>query len=113
MKNLLLIILVFFTGTLYAKNYYISAKGLDTNNGLSPTSAWQTIAKLNTSFGIIAAGDSILFKCGETFYGSVIVGKSGTSALPIVFSSYGTGDKPLAHCCYFKNWLENAVKKYF
>ena len=95
MKNLLLIILVFFTGTLYAKNYYISAKGLDTNNGLSPTSAWQTIAKLNTSFGIIAAGDSILFKCGETFYGSVIVGKSGTSALPIVFSSYGTGDKPL------------------
>ncbi len=95
MKQLLLILLIFNASISQAKNYYISAKGIDTNTGLTPAAAWQTIAKLNASFGIIAAGDSILFKCGETFYGSIIVGKSGISSLPIVFSSYGTGAKPV------------------
>ncbi|MEO6357743.1 MAG: right-handed parallel beta-helix repeat-containing protein [Ferruginibacter sp.] len=95
MKQLVMILCVLLASTVQAKNYYISAKGLDANTGLSPTSAWQTIAKLNASFGIIAAGDSILFKSGETFYGSIVVGKSGTSSLPIVFGSYGTGAKPV------------------
>jgi hypothetical protein len=95
MRQLFMILFVLLVSTVQAKNYYISSKGLDTNTGLSPTAAWQTIAKLNASFGIIAAGDSILFKSGETFYGSIVVGKSGTSSLPIVFGSYGTGAKPV------------------
>ncbi|MBC7508578.1 MAG: hypothetical protein H7320_07490, partial [Ferruginibacter sp.] len=95
MKPLLLFLLILNTTISQAKNYYISAKGTDANTGLTPATAWQTISKLNASFGLIAAGDSILFKCGETFYGSVIVGKSGTTGLPIVFSSYGTGAKPV------------------
>ncbi|MDB5277772.1 MAG: parallel beta-helix repeat containing protein [Ferruginibacter sp.] len=95
MRQLFIILLVISASTVQAKNYYISAKGLDTNTGLSPTSAWQTIAKLNASFGIIAAGDSILFKSGETFYGSIVVGKSGTSGSPIVIGSYGSGSQPV------------------
>jgi hypothetical protein len=95
MKQLLLFLLIFNITIVEAKNYYISAKGLDTNTGLTQATAWQTIAKLNASFGAIAPGDSVLFKCGETFHGSIIVGKSGTSSLPIIFSSYGTGDKPV------------------
>src|SRR5205085_7651604 len=43
----------------------------------------------------IVAGDSILLKCGDTFYGSIVVTRSGTSEEPIVISSYGTGNKPL------------------
>ena len=95
MKQLLLLLLVLYTSTSHAKNYYISAKGIDTNNGLTPTAAWQSISKLNASFSIIVAGDSILFKSGEVFYGSIIIGKSGTITLPIVISSYGVGAKPI------------------
>src|SRR6185436_18609891 len=84
-----------FTSVSQAKNYYISTAGSNTNSGLTPAAAWQTIAKLNSSFSSIAAGDSILFKSGETFYGSIVVRKSGTTAKPIVIGSYGTGAKPI------------------
>ncbi len=86
--------LVFFTITLKAETYYISAAG-DNTDGLTPATAWQTIDKLNTSFGVILPGDSILFNCGEIFYGSIIMGSSGTASAPIVISSYGSGAKPV------------------
>ena len=41
------------------------------------------------------AGDSILFKCGDIFTDQLNVTKSGTSASPIIFASYGTGSKPM------------------
>ena len=95
MKQLLLLLLIFNITIAESKNIYISAKGADSNTGLTQATAWQTITKLNASFGVIAPGDSILFKCGETFYGSIIVSKSGTSALPIVIGAYGTGANPI------------------
>jgi parallel beta-helix repeat protein len=95
MKQLLLLLLVFFNTTLQAKNYFISATGNDANNGLTPTTAWQTISKVNSSFSGFSAGDSVLFKRGDTFYGTIIVSKSGTSGSSIVISSYSTGAKPI------------------
>jgi hypothetical protein len=95
MKQLLLLLLIFNSTIAESKNFYISAKGADSNTGLTQATAWQTITKLNASFGVIAPGDSILFKCGETFYGSIIIGKSGISGNPIVISSYGIGAQPL------------------
>jgi parallel beta-helix repeat protein len=95
MKKLLFLLLVIYANTLQAKNYYIAAKGSDLNNGLTATTAWQTISKLNASFGIIAAGDSILFKRGDTFYGSIVISKSGSIGKPLVIGAYGTGVKPV------------------
>ncbi|WP_394767505.1 right-handed parallel beta-helix repeat-containing protein [Ferruginibacter sp.] len=95
MKQLLLLLLIFNITIAESKNFYISAKGSDSNTGLTQAAAWQTITKLNASFGAIAPGDSILFKCGETFYGSVILGKSGTSGNPIVLGAYGNGSQPV------------------
>lgn len=97
MKNLLLLffLLLSLSFNIQAKNYYISKTGSNINNGLTPATAWQTIAKVNASFNAILPGDSILFKCGDTFYGSVVIAKSGTSSLPIVISSYGAGAKPI------------------
>src|SRR5439155_24206044 len=40
-------------------------------------------------------GDVILFKRGETFYGSIVVNKSGTSSLPITIGAYGSGSRPI------------------
>lgn len=75
-------------------NYYVSASGNDANAGTSIAAPWKTITKVN-SVTTFAAGDSILFKRGESFYGKLVPGKSGTSALPIIFSAYGTGAKPV------------------
>ncbi len=95
MKKLLFIPLVCLSLITSAKNYYLSAKGNDNNNGLSASAPWLSIAKLNASFGLISPGDSILFKCGESFFGSVTCSKSGAAGNPIVISSYGVGDKPV------------------
>lgn len=91
----LMVCLVAYVMPASAKNYYVSAAGSNSNNGLSSTAAWQTISKVNSSFASMSAGDSILFRRGDTFYGAIIVGKSGSSGKPIVISAYGTGAKPV------------------
>jgi len=78
-----------------AANYYLSAKGNDSSNGLSPSTAWQSISKLNASFPSIPLGSKICFRRGDTFHGSIIIGKSGTSIDPIVITAYGEGPKPI------------------
>ncbi len=79
----------------YCTNYYISNTGSDTNTGVSPEQAWQTIQKLNASFSIVQPGDSIFFKRGESFYGTIHVTKSGMLNKPIVFAAYGSGANPV------------------
>lgn len=72
-------------------NYYIdSLKGNDSNDGLSPGKAWQTLEK--ASQGTYQAGDKILLKGGQIFNGSLVLESiSGSAGLPIVISSYGEG----------------------
>jgi hypothetical protein len=97
MKNLLLLAfsLTFFCIIANAKNYYISAAGNDLNSGTSKTSPWKTIGQLNSYAYNIVGGDSILFRRGDQFYGSIVMKRSGTSSLPVVYGAYGTGAKPV------------------
>lgn len=88
------ILLTAFTST-FATNYYVSGAGNDAASGTSQGTAWKTISKLNASWGIINPGDSILFRRGDVFIGTIVVGKSGTSGNPIIIGSYGLGDKPV------------------
>ena len=75
-----------------AKKYYVDATGgSDANSGLSPSAAWKTIDKVNAS--TFAPGDSILFKRGESFRGS-LVPSSGSPSGYITYSAYGSGNKP-------------------
>jgi len=81
-------------GTLSVVKYYVDAtNGNDANTGNNINAPWQTITKVNnTKF---TPGDSILFKCGETWSGvSLHPLGSGTSGRPIVISKYGTGNLP-------------------
>ncbi len=73
------------------KTYYISSNGNDANNGLSKTSAWQTIAKVNAMN--FDSGDSIFFEGGGIFTGNLSLGNDdqGTASDPIVIASYGGG----------------------
>jgi len=74
--------------------YYVSnTDGNDSNNGTSPSTPWKTISKVNTTS--LSPGDSVLFKRGDTFYGTIIPHNSGTSGNPITYSSYGSGEKPI------------------
>jgi len=100
-KRLFALIIVFFIATLIitkeagATNYYISAKGNDAANGLSPRTSWLTIAKINRS--TFSPGDSILFKRGDAWReGEALYGLSnGAPGHPVVFGAYGKGAKPL------------------
>ena len=83
-------------GVAYAANtsYYVdSVGGSDSNNGTSTSTAWKTLAKVNSvTFG---AGDKIYFKAGCTWSGLLSPKGSGTSASPIIIDKYGTGNLPI------------------
>jgi len=96
MKTFFIILsFLFIVNASNAKNYYISSAGNDNNDGLTQTTPWKSITKLNASWPLINAGDNIYFRCGDVFYGSIIIGKSGTAASLITLSSYGTGAMPV------------------
>ena len=71
--------------------YYVSSSGgSDGNNGLSTGAPFLTVAKVN---GLnLQPGDTVLFKCGDTWHGEqLILKKSGTAGAPITFGSYPQG----------------------
>lgn len=74
--------------------YYISSsQGSDNNTGLSEDSPWKTLEKAsNTSY---SPGDSLLFKSGDSFDGTLCLTGSGSAVSPIKVSSYGNGGKPV------------------
>ena len=82
-----------------AANYYFSSSsGNDsytTAQAQNKATPWASITKLNSYFTNIKPGDSILFKRGDTFYGTISITKPGTAALPIIFAAYGTGAQPI------------------
>ena len=92
-RTLLLILIVHFAVLSFAATYFVSNSGNDTNSGLTQAMPWKTLAKVNAA--TFVAGDNILFKKGDTFYGSITVKNSGTAGNPITFGAYGTGVNPI------------------
>ena len=89
------LVFLLFSITTNATTYYLSSSsGNDSNNGTDPSTPWKTIDKLN-SFHYFQAGDNILFKRGDTFYGSIAISNSGTGGSPIIYGAYGSGAKPI------------------
>ncbi len=66
--------------------YYVSNTGNDTNDGLSPATAWQTLSRVSAAD--LNRGDGVLFERGGLFRG-MVVAKPGVS-----YGAYGNGDKP-------------------
>jgi len=59
----------------------------------STVNPYATLIKANALS--LIAGDSVLFKRGDIFRGQLNVSHNGNSTNSIVFSAYGTGNKPL------------------
>ena len=77
--------------------YYVKNGGNNSNSGLSDALAWADLTKVNSFWAAFSfsPGDSILFKCGDTFYGTLTLVEGGTSGNPITIGSYGTGILPV------------------
>src|SRR5215475_10608106 len=99
MKNLLLSLLVaklaLLSGIAGATTYYFSTSDGDDSRtsaqAQNSSTPWKSIDKLNSFFSSLQAGDQVLFKRGDVFYGSINISKSGSSGSPIVFGAYGSG----------------------
>jgi len=73
--------------------YVDSASGNDTNNGDSESTAWKSLAKVNSQ--ILQPGDNVLFKSGLIYEGALELTASGTESNPIIFGTYGSGSLPV------------------
>jgi parallel beta-helix repeat protein len=77
-----------------AKNLYFSNSGSDSNSGTAPSSPWKSLSKLNSYTSLLLI-DSVLFNRGDSFYGEININQTNLGIKRIVFSSYGTGAKPI------------------
>jgi hypothetical protein len=74
-------------------SYYVdSVNGQDSNSGLSPAQAWQTLTPVNDH--TFEPGDTVYFARGSSWDTGLIINDSGTADNPITFTSYGAGDMP-------------------
>ena len=94
-KLIVLFPLLFLCIFSQATDYYLAASGNDANDGMSPSSPWQSINRLNSVLGSLGPGDNIYFNRGDVFYGGLNVTSSGAAGSPITISAYGSGSKPI------------------
>ena len=77
----------------FTRTFYVAASGNDENDGLSMSAPWKTISRVNDE--VLQPGDAVLFRRGDTFFGSLVMAESGMRDAPITFGAYGTGEKPI------------------
>lgn len=83
-----------FIPELHAATFYVDAStGDDGNSGISPSTAWSSLAPVDQH--TFEPDDRILFHAGQSWTGVLELHGSGTTDHPIVLSSYGDGAKPL------------------
>ncbi len=113
MTKLITLLLLIISINCFATDYYVSNAGNDAANGLSPSTAWQSINKANGF--TFAANDRILFNRGNSFFGSLVINRNN-----ITVANYGTGNLPIitgfATCGAFGNniagvWQVNTTAK--
>lgn len=108
--------------------YYVDNTITDTNVGsatpdfttYNPTtfettggsaSVYKTIADINT-FSALAAGDSVLFRKGQTWWETLIVPSSGSAGSPITFGAFGTEDDPIINSVWAYRVNNRTVAEY-
>ena len=69
--------------------YYVDAtSGNDGNDGLTPGTAWQTVAQVNSTS--LLQGDTVSFLCTDTWNEVLTINSTnGSALLPITVNSYG------------------------
>jgi parallel beta-helix repeat protein len=85
----------FVIATASATTYYVdptigddNRSGTATSLGANSAGPWRTLGRASTA--ALAAGDSVLLKCGQIWHESLEFQSSGTATLPIKVGSYPT-----------------------
>lgn len=87
----ILFIIIFIASKLnFSRTYFVDAtNGNNNNSGLTPSSAWKNINKVNHI--LFSANDTISFRRGDRFSGYTLVPHSSN----LTFNAYGIGPKPV------------------
>jgi len=94
MRKIIISILLICSFSGWAATYHFANAGNDATGNGSITSPYATMSKVESLN--FSAGDSILFKRGDTFISTEIVYvEGGNVGTPIIISAYGTGAKPI------------------
>ena len=96
MKKLILLLLAFLFSCSNVDNYNIyidSNEGDDKNSGSSKKNPWATLVNLDNTK--LNPGTTIHLKANSEFNGVIEINESGTDDNPIIFKSYGIGNKPI------------------
>lgn len=76
--------------------YYVSNSGSDSNNGVSTSSPWKTVAHVVGFEPSLRAGDCVLFQRGGVWAEQLNISNvHGTQTNPITFGNYGSGNLPV------------------
>jgi len=97
-------------------NYYVSNSGDDANQGTKAL-PWETISKVKSEIINFSAGDSILFKRGDTWNGERLNSSthpSGTINNYISYGAYDSGDRPIIniHVVQDSTWIDEGNNKW-
>ncbi len=92
-----------------ATTYYVDNQlGSDSNAGTSAAAPWKTVAQVNGTW--VYPGDNVLFKAGGQWRETLTPNGSGSSAAPVTFGVYGTGNKPeLNGAAVVSNWAAETI----
>ena len=89
-----------------AKVYYVSNSGSDSNDGLTPQTAWASLSKASSVSGNKRTPTYVLFERGGLWRGQL------TAASYVTYSAYGTGDKPKIYASPFNGGGSENVGKW-
>lgn len=85
-----------------ARKFYVDPSSTASTSNGSLTTPFKSIAQVNAT--TLNAGDSVFFKNGQIFSGTLNIRFSGTATDPIVYTNYGSGLIPV-----FNNAFSNIV----
>jgi hypothetical protein len=94
-KVLLMLIILLSTFSSQARKFYVSSTGSDSYTAIqaqNQSTPWATLSKIQSNLSAtITIGDSILFKRGDKFKGTLFIQNKSK----LYFGDYGVGDLPL------------------
>jgi len=86
-----------------ARTFFVNAaNGGDANPGTGAETAWKSIPRVNSAIAAraVQAGDTVAFRRGDSFTGSLDLAVSGKPGRPIVIGAYGDGASPVIDAVY-------------
>ena len=93
--------------TFGGRNYYVSEDGDDEADGLHPDSAWRSLDKVNST--LLGYADTVRFRRGDIFRGH-LEAQSGRPGEAVVYTCFGSGDKPVIEPSWDASSPEDWVK---